>query len=133
MARYIDAETLSNDINVLEPFELNDDEKCIVFKTIRQQPTADVVERSVFGKMIENAMAIPKPMHLYIYFADEHVEKHLVTRFSDLSQTKSQFYYYEEPGDEPGKGKTFRREDIQCFEVSFCPLQNWEQYLTVKE
>ena len=97
-------------------------------------PTADVVERSVFEKMIANAMAIPKAMHLYIYFADEHVEKHLVTRFSDLSQTKSQFYYYEEPNDEPGKGKTFRREDIQCFEVSFCPSQNWEQHLAaVKE
>ena len=97
---------------------------------LRTFPTADVVEQSVFEKMLENAMAIPKPMHLYIYFADEHVEKHMVTRFTDLSQTKSQFYYYEESHHEPGKGKTFRREDIQCFEVSFCPLQNWEQYLT---
>lgn len=44
MARYIDAETLANEINMLEPFELNDDEKCIVFKTIQQQPTANVVE-----------------------------------------------------------------------------------------
>ncbi|MBQ8245822.1 MAG: hypothetical protein IJZ42_01700 [Lachnospiraceae bacterium] len=100
-------------------------------KEIAQRtPIADVVERSVLEKLLDNAMAIPKPMHLYIYFADEHVEKHMVTRFTDLSQTKSQFYYYEEPSDEPGKGKTFRREDIQCFEVSFCPRQNWEQYLT---
>ena len=96
------------------------------------KPTADVVERSVLEKLLENAMAIPKPMHLYIYFADEHVEKHMVTRFTDLSQTKSQFYYYEEPHHEPGKGKTFRRDEIKCFEVSFCPKQDWEQHL-VKE
>ena len=96
-------------------------------------PVADVVERDVFKMMLENAMAIPKLIHLYIYFADEHVEKHMVTRFTDLSQTKSQFYYYEEPHHESGKGKTFRRDEIKCFEVSFCPLQNWEQYLTVKE
>lgn len=96
---------------------------------LRTFPTADVIEKSVFKMMIENAMAIPKLMHLYIYFVDEHVEKHMVTRFTDLSQTKSQFYYYEEPNDEPGKGKTFRREEIKCFEVSFCPLQNWEQHL----
>lgn len=89
--------------------------------------TDDVVEQSVFEKMIENAMAIPKPMHLYIYFTDEHVEKHMVTRFTDLSQTKSQFYYYEEPNDEHGKGKTFRREDIICFEVSPYPLKEWEE------
>lgn len=53
MERYIGAEALSNDINVLEPFELNDDEKCIVFKTIRQQPTADVVERTRLKQLIE--------------------------------------------------------------------------------
>ena len=92
-------------------------------------PAADIVERDVFKMMLENAMAIPKLMHLYIYFVDEHVEKHMVTRFTDLSQTKSQFYYYEEPHHEQGKGQTFRRDEIKCFEVSFCPLQNWEQHL----
>ena len=123
MARYADIEKAKEMWNGEHPTQI------AMRRIFDGLPTADVVERSVFEKMLENAMAIPKPMHLYIYFVDEHVEKHLVTRFSDLSQTKSQFYYYEEPGDEPGKGKTFRREDIQCFEVSFCPLQNWEQYL----
>ena len=86
-----------------------------------------------FEQAIENAMAIPKPMHLYILFADGHVEKHMVTRFSDLSQTKSQFYYYEEPHNERGKGKTFRRDEIECFELSFCPDQDWERHFNTKE
>lgn len=123
MARYADIDKAKELWNGEHPTQI------AMRRIFDDLPAADVVERSVFEKMLENAMAIPKPMHLYICFADEHVEKHLVTRFSDLSQTKSQFYYYEEPGNEPGKGKTFRREDIQCFEVSFCPLQNWEQYL----
>jgi hypothetical protein len=104
-----------------------------IIDVLTAEPAADVVEQSVFKMMLENAMAIPKPMHLYIYFADEHVEKHMVTRFTDLSQTKSQFYYYEEPHHESGKGKTFRRDEIKCFEVSFCPLQNWEQHLAVEK
>ena len=106
---------------------------CTEEKCKQYQSAADVVEQSVFKMMLENAMAIPKLMHLYIYFVDEHVEKHMVTRFTDLSQTKSQFYYYEEIHHESGKGKTFRRDEIKCFEVSFCPLQNWEKYLAVKE
>lgn len=106
---------------------------CTGEKCKQYQSTADVVKQDVFKMMVENAMAIPKLMHLYIYFADEHIEKHIVTRFTDLSQTKSQFYYYEELHHESGKGKTFRRDEIKCFEVSFCPLQNWEQYLAVKE
>ena len=129
--RFVEVDTFAEKICNFQ--HIDEDAANKMIWLLRTFPTADVVERSVFEKMIENAMAISKPMHLYIYFVDEHVEKHLVKRFSDLSQTKSQFYYYEEPNDEPGKGKTFRREDIQCFEVSFCPLQNWEQYFTTKE
>ena len=57
-------------------------------------------------------------MTLYIFFNDGRIEKHIIKRFSDLSQTKSRFYYYEEPNDEWGKGTTFKREDISCFEIS---------------
>lgn len=42
MGRLIVADLLENDINALEPYELNDDEKCIVFNVIRQQPTVEV-------------------------------------------------------------------------------------------
>lgn len=56
-------------------------------------------------------------MHLYILFNDNHVEHYTIDRFSDLSQTKSKFYYYEEPHNEKGKGKCIKREDITCFEI----------------
>ena len=125
---YIERNALLQEINKNRA-EAHDERCAQILEAILNASTADVVERDVFKMMLENAMAIPKPMHLYIYFADEHVEKHMVTRFSDLSQTKSQFYYYEESHHEPGKGKTFRRDEIKCFEVSFCPLQNWEQHL----
>lgn len=129
---YIERNALLQEIH-RNPAEAHGERCAQILEAILNASNADVVEQDVFKMMLENAMAIPKLMHLYIYFADEHVEKHMVTRFTDLSQTKSQFYYYEEPSDEPGKGKTFRREDVQCFELSFCPRQNWEQYLAVKE
>ena len=72
-------------------------------------------------------------MYLYIFFTDGRREKRLVKRFSDLSQTKSAFYYYEEPGDEKGKGKKFRREEIHCFELSPWPLRDWEEDLEEKK
>lgn len=72
-------------------------------------------------------------MYLYIFFVDGRVEKHLVKRFSDLSQTKSKYYYYEEPSDERGKGKTFLREDIMCFELSPYVLLDWEEQLETKD
>lgn len=72
-------------------------------------------------------------MFLYIYFVDGRVEKHRVKRFSDLSQAKSKYYYYEEPSDEKGRGKTFLREDVVCFEVSPYELLDWEDELKAKE
>jgi len=66
-------------------------------------------------------------MYLYILFTDKRIEKHIVKRFSDLSQTKSKFYYYEEPHDTHGKGKSFLREDIICFELTAYKLHNWEK------
>ena len=57
-------------------------------------------------------------MYLYILFADGRMEKHLVKRFSDLSHTKSKYYYYEEPHHERGKGICILRDDICCFELS---------------
>lgn len=55
--------------------------------------------------------------HLYILFVDNHIEHHFIKRFSDLSQTKSKFYYYEEVDHKYGKGKCIKREDITCFEI----------------
>lgn len=72
-------------------------------------------------------------MYLYILFADDRIEKHRVKRFSDLSQTKSKYYYYEEPHDTKGQGKSFLRDEIRCFEVSPYELTDWEAHLTAKE
>ena len=66
-------------------------------------------------------------MHLYILFNDNHIEHHIITRFSDLSQTKSKFYYYEKPHHQSGKGVTFKREDITCFEILEYASAEWEQ------
>lgn len=71
-------------------------------------------------------------MYLYIFFVDGRIEKHRIKRFSDLSQSKSKHYYYEEPHVEKGKGKTFLREEIQCFEVSPYELPDWEKDLENK-
>lgn len=71
-------------------------------------------------------------MYLYISFKDGKIEKHKIKRFSDLSQDRSRFYYYEELNDEWGKGKTFLREDVSCFELSPWELVSWEQYLCQK-
>ena len=72
-------------------------------------------------------------MYLYIFFVDGRIEKHRVKRFSDLSQAKSRYYYYEEPHHTRGQGKSFLREEIQCFEVSPYELPNWEEHLEEKE
>ena len=77
-------------------------------------------------------------MHLYILYNDNRFEHQIISRFSDLSTTKSRFYYYEKPGDDYGKGTTFKREDIQCFEILLYPSQEYEkeiekQCTTVKE
>lgn len=68
-------------------------------------------------------------MYLYIWFVDGRIEKHRIKRFYDASQTKSKFYYYEEPNDEKGKGKAFLRDSIHCFEVSPWELPDWEKEL----
>ena len=66
-------------------------------------------------------------MYLYILFVDGRIEKHLVKRFSDLSQTKSQYYYYEEVNDQKGHGKKFLRNEIKCFEISPYALNYWDK------
>lgn len=72
-------------------------------------------------------------MYLYILFVNGRIERHQVKRFSDLSQTKSKDYYYEELHDAKGKGKTFPRDQIQFFEVSPCELPGWEKHLADQE
>ena len=66
-------------------------------------------------------------MHLYILFKDNHIEHHFITRFSDLSTSKSRFYYYEKLNDDYGKGTTFKREDIICFEILLYPSKEYEK------
>ena len=67
-------------------------------------------------------------MHLYILYKDNHLEHHVISRFSDLSTTKSRFYYYyENPIDYYGKGTTFKREDIICFEILLYPSKEYEK------
>ena len=57
-------------------------------------------------------------MYLQILFADDRYEVHLIKRFTNLSQTKSNFYYYEKPVDERGKGTSIPRSEIKCFEIT---------------
>lgn len=66
---------------------------------------------------------------LYILFNDNHIEKHLVNRFSNLSETKSKYYYYEKPIHDRGKGVCILRSDINCFEISPYPLPEWEKQI----
>ena len=50
--RPIDANALGKDIITLEPFVLNDDEKCDVLREIRHQPTLDLAP-VVHGEWID--------------------------------------------------------------------------------
>ncbi len=66
-------------------------------------------------------------MHLYILYNDNRLEHHVISRFSDLSTAKSKFYYYEKPSDDYGKGTTFKREEIVCFEILLYPSKEYEK------
>ena len=68
-------------------------------------------------------------MHLYILFKDGRIEHHLIKRFSDLSQEKSIFFYYEKYFDDYGKGTCFKRADIDCFEINPYELKEWEDHI----
>ena len=68
-------------------------------------------------------------MYLYIFFKDALIERHRVTRFTNLWETENKYYYYEEPGDEYGKGKYVLRSEISYFEVSPTPLFDWDKHL----
>lgn len=71
-------------------------------------------------------------MHLYIFFKDQHIEHHIIERFSDLSQDKSQYYYYEKPIDQTGKGTCFKREDILCFEITPRAIKKYDEWINKK-
>ena len=68
-------------------------------------------------------------MYLYLAFADGRLERHLVKRFSDLSHTKSRFYYYEELCHERGHGVCVLRDDIMCFELSPYEIREYEELI----
>lgn len=71
-------------------------------------------------------------MYLYLLFQDGRIEKHVVKRFSNLSQTKSKFYYYEEFHHSHGKGVCVLRDDIVCFEIAPFPVQTCEYLIDKK-
>jgi len=71
-------------------------------------------------------------MYLYILFADGRCEMKVIKMFSDLSHTKSSFYYYEEPADVPGKGTCINRDDIGCFVVSAFRRYDYEKSYNIK-
>ena len=72
-------------------------------------------------------------MYLYVFYSDGRIEKLKVKRFSDLSQTKSAYYYYETPNHDWGHGKTIPRADISCFELSPWPLYDWDKEIEKKQ
>lgn len=57
-------------------------------------------------------------LKLKILYKDEHLVEKIITRFSDLSTHKSNFYYYEEPYDDRGKGTGVKRDDVKCVEIT---------------
>ena len=54
---------------------------------------------------------------LCLLFKDGSREEHIIKRFSNLSEDKCDFYYYETPYQEKGKGTCIKRADVDCFEV----------------
>lgn len=56
-------------------------------------------------------------MIMKILFKDKTKKTITIKRFSDLSTHKSNFYYYEEPYTEHGKGVCISRDNVDCIEV----------------
>jgi hypothetical protein len=56
-------------------------------------------------------------MILKILYEDKRMEEMTIKRFSDISTHKVNFYYYEKPFDEHGKGSCVNREMVRCIEV----------------
>lgn len=56
-------------------------------------------------------------MVLKLLYVDGHVEEKRVKLFSNLSEQKSAFYYFEEFYDDKGKGTCIKRDDLICFEL----------------
>lgn len=57
-------------------------------------------------------------LKLKILYKNDRTEEKIITRFSDISTHKSNFYYYEEPCDEYGKGTCVKRDDVKCVEIT---------------
>lgn len=54
---------------------------------------------------------------LEIMYKDKTLDTITVKRVSNLS-AKSDFFYYEKPGDEHGQGTCIKKDKIECWEVS---------------
>lgn len=54
---------------------------------------------------------------LEILYKDKTVETITVKRVSNIAAT-SDFFYYEKPNDERGKGTCIKKDKIECWEVS---------------
>lgn len=67
--------------------------------------------------------------YLYIWFKDDRFARHVVKRFTNLSETKSKFYYYELVSDMHGKGTCIPRDSVRCIECAPNLLDDWECFL----
>ncbi len=54
---------------------------------------------------------------LEILYKDKTIDTITVKRVSNIS-AKSDFFYYEKPNDERGKGTCIKKDKIECWEVS---------------
>lgn len=57
-------------------------------------------------------------LKLKILYEDDRMEEKIITRFSDISTHKSNFYYYEEQYDERGQGTCVKRDVVKCIEIT---------------
>lgn len=83
---------------------------------------------SLFKKKKDSVQVLQiHKMYVYFLYTSGETEIIEIKRFSNLSENKSQFYYYERPGDDWGKGICIPREKVDCFEIAPCIKADWEK------
>lgn len=65
MARYIDADALAKYINSLSTHPLNEWDTQGVLMAIDKQPTADVVDKEKYDRLLENSIIIAEALNKY--------------------------------------------------------------------
>ena len=64
-------------------------------------------------------------MHLCIVYKNGEIEVIRVKRFSDLSTSNSDYYYYEQDLDDWGKGTTIEKSKILGIEIAPYVKADW--------